>query len=87
MRKRGKGEKGNRSQSAHARRRFALVRPAHTGPSSFAGLQVRLASPALSAGQACLPALAPARPLRGSGCVFKKKTREDTGMCRTLNPP
>lgn len=47
----------------------------HPGPSSFAGL----VSPACPAGQGRSAAVAPARPLRGPGDVFEKKTRKGTG--------
>lgn len=40
----------------------------------------RAVSPACPAGQGCSAAIAPARPLRGPGGVFEKKTRKDAAI-------
>lgn len=40
----------------------------------------RAVSPACPAGQGCSAAVAPARPLRGPGEVFRKKTRKDAAI-------
>ena len=46
----------------------------------------RAVSPAWPAGQGCSAAVAPARPLRGAGDVFEKKTKKGAAMAVSGNP-